>query len=1135
MSLYVPLGIIPRPPEHRVTAVCVRNADRVATGSSSGQCVLWRRNELEIESESDNGAANLFSPIAFLDGHSTRVSTLATCVFEWTPAIASASSDGTICLWDPDDGRCLLRQSNVLPAEPTQCVMLPTSRELAICGHFQGIHIVDCSTLEVVTVAGTHHGWFTGLRPIQDVGTLLSLTQNGKLVKWMCDEGSPREIPECVPLQTSHERTIRSMDCTRSGTLVLAVGPAGVAIHEAETGSEVAAIAPPEDRRWKYGRFISEDSFVLSTTTGEMHCYTLLRSTGAQCTAVMGAPEVGSGHAFAVGDGLVVRGDEEGQLLSWKADDIFVPAVEGEPSGGLQNLPAASAARLDDGWEGKGESGATASLVLVSNGDGMARLLQGYKSGVLKMSVLPSDPQPSTLQAHNASVSHFLAPSIPDSDRPLAISASSDGTLLAWLFSRVPDGKPMEPIWRHDAQMEITILSQPKGPGQAACPFFIFVGADHSVGVVDFIPSLQLRCILGPHKTAPVGFFWRPASKHLCVLCQGGEVPIWELENTTLDRVATSLSTVELVEQSEGEQVRAGNSMVEGLQRAATVLQRAASTESVVSQGSVAPADGSASSVQAGGTSRWLQVLPVRLGEERSSGTKKSGSTMVIGIKRMAAELHLVLKDHTKEDAGPSPINACASASFAYVAISYLPVWNMNASLDMLKKQASLAEPDPPLLQGIRGHAGVVTYMVPTASAGWGRWRFSSYMSAVQALSVVSLARLLLSLGCNNEFCVEMITEACVAIPESVPQYCSPSLSLLARYWDDTWEDLQDAARTLLTATIKRMTPAERRHMVELWESRMSTTDLTVPKGVAVVILGIIGCLDPDVLEPSLISQIGLALVHNIHQAVPQSALAADILARGFQTYRRHVGNLRELLLVLFDYVATGDPKRPTFAERVRGALILIAANAPPFFLEAMGDIGADTGVLMAHKVLTVKLIGSVIAKFSQQFEVHSQTIVDYIMSLLNPGVPARREACLRACTLVLRQLCQNYGFVSFHQDSQKYAVGTQTGTVVVYDLRTATKWRILQGQTGPITAAAFDPGGKKVASYCYEESTIRVFQAGSYGMFEMFGLSGSSLSQASVPRLPFPLTSQPVSLLWDSDGKVVLMQAQQRVIVHNT
>ena len=106
----------------------------------------------------------------------------------------------------------------------------------------------------------------------------------------------------------------------------------------------------------------------------------------------------------------------------------------------------------------------------------------------------------------------------------------------------------------------------------------------------------------------------------------------------------------------------------------------------------------------------------------------------------------------------------------------------------------------------------------------------------------------------------------------------------------------------------------------------------------------------------------------------------------GFSTYKRHVGDLRALCLLLFHYVATGDPKRPTFSERIQIALTLIAALAPVPFLDAMGDIGADTGVLMAHKVLTVKLIGWVVTKYAAQFNIHSQIIVDYLMSLLNPG-----------------------------------------------------------------------------------------------------------------------------------------------------
>ena len=47
--------------------------------------------------------------------------------------------------------------------------------------------------------------------------------------------------------------------------------------------------------------------------------------------------------------------------------------------------------------------------------------------------------------------------------------------------------------------------------------------------------------------------------------------------------------------------------------------------------------------------------------------------------------------------------------------------------------------------------------------------------------------------------------QACRYAPEHVEGYCAPSLSLLARYWDDTWEDLQDAAQTLLQDAVKRI------------------------------------------------------------------------------------------------------------------------------------------------------------------------------------------------------------------------------------------------------------------------------------------------------------------------------------------
>jgi len=40
---------------------------------------------------------------------------------------------------------------------------------------------------------------------------------------------------------------------------------------------------------------------------------------------------------------------------------------------------------------------------------------------------------------------------------------------------------------------------------------------------------------------------------------------------------------------------------------------------------------------------------------------------------------------------------------------------------------------------------------------------------------------------------------------------------------------------------------------------------------------------------------------------------------------------------------------------------------------------------------------------------------------------------------------------VSFHQPSQRFAVGTVESNILVYDLRTATKMRVLEGTEGAV------------------------------------------------------------------------------------
>mmetsp|Transcript_4031 Transcript_4031/g.7716 ORF Transcript_4031/g.7716 Transcript_4031/m.7716 type:complete len:122 (-) Transcript_4031:143-508(-) len=60
---------------------------------------------------------------------------------------------------------------------------------------------------------------------------------------------------------------------------------------------------------------------------------------------------------------------------------------------------------------------------------------------------------------------------------------------------------------------------------------------------------------------------------------------------------------------------------------------------------------------------------------------------------------------------------------------------------------------------------------------------------------------------------------------------------------------------------------------------------------------------------------------------------------------------------------------------------------------------------------------------------------------------------------------------------------------IVIYDLRTATKWRILSGHKKTITAVSFNPSATYLASYSPDEepATLRFWETGSQGFLTNF------------------------------------------------
>ena len=118
----------------------------------------------------------------------------------------------------------------------------------------------------------------------------------------------------------------------------------------------------------------------------------------------------------------------------------------------------------------------------------------------------------------------------------------------------------------------------------------------------------------------------------------------------------------------------------------------------------------------------------------------------------------------------------------------------------------------------------------------------------------------------------------------------------------------------------------------------------------------------------------------------------------------------------------------------------------------------------------------------------HSLRVLPMIMELvvlpcLDPMNLKLRKNSIDSTTKVFKLMNKLYPMTSFHQGKQKFAIGTTQGVITVYDLRTAAKWRSLEGHTGAISAVGFEgASGKHLCSYSATDSTVRVWQLGHGG-----------------------------------------------------
>lgn len=227
--------------------------------------------------------------------------------------------------------------------------------------------------------------------------------------------------------------------------------------------------------------------------------------------------------------------------------------------------------------------------------------------------------------------------------------------------------------------------------------------------------------------------------------------------------------------------------------------------------------------------------------------------------------------------------------------------------------------------------------------------------------------------------------------------------------------------------------------------------------------------------------------------------------------------------------------QEPSLAQSCFPVMMQVGAADPVTLLVVMGKAARRTDMGPAYASSALFTLVAFIHRCSGKVLPLLPRFTEVVLRCLEPSDPTLRRQSLMAVTSALHQLVQTFPMVAFHQTSQKFAVGTGDGLVVIYDLRTATKWRILEGHSGAIAALAFSKDGSKLGSYSSQDGSVRMWQCSTQGL--LGGLLGSGGRCLKAHRLPpqaldseiagLPLATRwrDVSMAWTEQGAFRLVR----------
>ncbi|KAL3669247.1 hypothetical protein V7S43_005629 [Phytophthora oleae] len=279
--------------------------------------------------------------------------------------------------------------------------------------------------------------------------------------------------------------------------------------------------------------------------------------------------------------------------------------------------------------------------------------------------------------------------------------------------------------------------------------------------------------------------------------------------------------------------------------------------------------------------------------------------------------------------------------------------------------------------------------------------------------------------------------------------------------------------------------------------------------GSLVLLMSMIGTYFPGEISPVGAREVCDVLVFLLK--APErfvASVSAELLTKGLMLFRPHLVDLSSLIvqLVLIDMrekqrtaqIEDSEEVNPgpggslaNFNEGGTGGsnaamslLVEVGAYESAFVLgllqQEMHNHDRPAGFHESILLYMMELINTHYLLMCR----HLPAFVDTVMACLDPTKPERRRRCLPLSTRCLHGLVRRFPMVDFHKETQRLALGTMEAVIVIYDLRTATKWRVLDGHASAVSAVRFRSDGQVLVSYAARDGSVRWWNSGNAGLF---------------------------------------------------